>query len=207
MRKGLVQGLVFLMLISSCLREGDETILVHDPQIIPFITDERWSRELLELFGEDNVNFGDTPPLLDTLPGFVSKHQYAATNLPEGESPAIGSVTPVLHYHRFSNQYLQMCEYEGMNSSDGLRYVIDTAYVTGHDSLFSAYWLEAWSTGGSPVLAVILSGTLAQQGVANYRYGYQIVAYADEDIPYNVYPIGSVFVFQNPDTLSEYTHW
>lgn len=43
---------------------------------------------------DSKFDFGDTPPLLDTLLGFVSKHQYAATNLPEGESPAIGSVTP-----------------------------------------------------------------------------------------------------------------
>ena len=207
MRKGLVQCLVFLTLLPSCLREGDGTILVHDPQRIPFITDDRWPHELLELFGEENVNFGDTPPLVDTICGFVSKHRYAATNLPEGESPAIGSVTPVLHYHRFNNQYLQICEYQGMNSSDGVRHVIDTAYVTGHDSLFTAYWLEAWTTGGSPILAVVLSGTLARQGVADYRYGYQIVGYADEDIPYNVYPIGSVFVFQDPDGLSEYIQW
>lgn len=208
MRHFLTYSLLAVLLplaLTSCLKQANETILVHDPQQVPFITDERWPRELLELFGEENVNFGDTPPSLDCA--FVSRHRYAATNLPEGESPAIGSISPVLHYHRFTNQYIQICEYQGMNSSDNVRHIVDTAYVTGHDSLFTAYWLETWTTSGSPTLAVVLSGSLTDKGVAHYRYGYQILGYADDDIPFNIYPSGSVFVFQSPDSLSHYAPW
>lgn len=197
--------LMFLTLSQSCLKEADETILVHDPQKIPFITDGRWPRELLRLFGEENVNFGDLPPRLECE--FKSNHQYVATNLPVGLSPAIGSTTPVIHYHRFSNQYLQICEYHSMNSAENVRHVVDTAYITGHDNKFTAYFLEIWSTPGTPTLAVIISGEVAVEGVVNYRYGYQIVDYADEAVPANVYPLNSVFVFQDPDHLSEYTPW
>lgn len=193
------------LFLSSCLKEADETILVHDPQKIPFITDPRWPSELLELFGEENVHFGDVPPRLEC--GFVSNHQYVATNLPPGQSPEIGSVTPVAHYHRFCNQYLQICEYHGMNSAENVLHVVDTAYITGHDDKFTVYFLETWSTSGTPTLAVVMSGELADGGVAGFRYGYQIVSYADEDIPPNVYPVNSVFIFQDPDHLSEYTQW
>ena len=194
-----------LLLLSSCLKEANETILVNDPQKIPFITDGSWSRELLELFGEENVNFGDTPPLLECE--FQSDHQYVVTNLPEGQSPSIGSVTPVVHYHKFRNQYIQICEYCGMNSGEGSPHVTDTAYIIGHDNLFTVYFIETWTTIGNPTLAVIMSGELADEGVVNYRYGYQIINYADYNIPTNVYPVNSIFIFQDPDHLSEYTPW
>ena len=194
-----------LVSLSSCLKEGNETILVHDPQVIPFITDERWSGELLSLFGEEHVNFGDTPPRLECE--FKSDHQYAATNLPYGQSPAIGSITPIVHFHKFSNQYLQICEYHSMNSGENIQHTIDTAYITGHDNKFTVYYTETWSTGGTPTLAVIMSGELAEEGVVNYRYGYQIIHYADELVPSNVYPLHSIFIFQDPDNMSEYYTW
>lgn len=200
-------ALLLTLALASCLKQADDTILVHDPQRIPFITDEPWSHELLRLFGEEHVNFGDTPPPLDTCSAFVARHQYAATNLPQGESPDIGSTSPVQYFHRFDNQYLQVCRYRGMNSSDGVTNTADSAFVTGHDSLFTAYWLETRTIGGSPTLAVVLSGTVTPNGITDYRYGYQILRYDDHDIPFNVYPQGSVFVFQSPDSLSLYTPW
>lgn len=194
-----------LFSLPSCLKENDKTILVHDPQIIPFITDERWTPELRQLFGEEHVNFGDLPPHLNCE--FVSNHQYAATNLPYGQSPPIGSMTPIVHYHKFCNQYLQICQYHSMNSGENIQHIIDTAYITGHDNKFTVYYTETWSTGGTPTLAVIMSGELAETGVVNYRYGYQIIDYADEVIPGNVYPLHSIFVFRDPDELSEYVNW
>lgn len=200
-------GLIFflLLLFSSCLKKGDETILVHDPQKIPFITDERWSSELRELFGEEYVNFGDLPPHLDCE--FVSNHKYTATNLPEGQSPSIGSTTPIVHYHKFDDQYLQICHYHNMNSGENVVHNIEDAYITGHDNKFTIYCIEQLSTGGAPTLAVIMSGELSEDGIINYRYGYQIIDYTDEMIPTNVYPLNTVFVFQDPDGLSEYVQW
>lgn len=197
--------LFMLVPLSSCLKKAEETILVHDPQIIPFITDERWSSELLSLFGEDHVNFGDTPPHLECE--FKSNHQYMATNLPYGQSPAIGSITPIVHFHKFTDQYLQICTYYSMNSGENTQHTIDTAFITGHDDKFTVYYTETWSTGGTPTLAVIMSGELSEKGIVNYRYGYQIIHYADSIIPTNVYPLHSIFVFQDPDKLSEYVDW
>ena len=204
--RGILSVIVLLLsLLPSCLKEADETILVNDPQKIPFITEGRWSRELLGLFGEENVCFGDTPPHLEC--GFVSSHQYVATNLPPGLSPEIGSVTPVAHYHKFRGQYIQICEYQGMVSGEDIPRIVDTAYVMGHDSCFTAYWVETRSTVGIPTLAVVMSGELAEKGIVNYRYGYQIIGYADDDIPANVYPVNSIFVFRNTDSISEYNQW
>ena len=76
--QGILSAVVLLFsLLPSCLKEADETILVNDPQKIPFIMEGRWTPELLELFGEENVCFGDTPPRLDC--GFTASHRYAAT--------------------------------------------------------------------------------------------------------------------------------
>ena len=60
---------LFLMVLAmlalpSCLKEGDKTILVNDPQDIPFITDYL-PDDLLDMFGEENVHFGDQPPVID----------------------------------------------------------------------------------------------------------------------------------------------
>lgn len=198
-------AILLLLFLSSCLKEADETILVNDPQRIPFITDDRWPSELLELFGEENVNFGDTPPRLECE--FKSNHQYVATNLPDGESPSIGSITPVIHYHKFCNPYLQICKYHSMNSGENTEHIIDTVYIIGYEKKFTAYYLETWTTIGRPTLAVVMSGELADEGIVNYGYGYQIVSYADDHIPATVYPINSVFIFQDPDHLSEYSPW
>lgn len=194
-----------IVLLPSCLKEGNDTILVHDPQKIPFITDDRWPAELLELFGEEHVHFGDLPPTLDCE--FKSQHKYVATNLPYGQSPAIGSYTPIIHYHKFCNQYLQICEYYSMNSGENVLHKIDNAYITGHDNKFTVYYLETLSTGGTPTLAVILSGELTTNGIANYRYGYAIINYADDEIPHNVYPLNSIFIFEDPNNPSAYAQW
>lgn len=198
--------MAFLTLLVSCLKEeGSETILVHDPQVIPFITDTvRWPQDLLELFGEEHVNFGDTPPRLD-FSFRVDRQQYAATNLGPHESPAIGSYTPVLHSHSFHDQYLQVCQYVHgvtLGGENTIENRIDTVYVTGHDSLFTVYYHETFPTAGTPTHAVIMSGTLSgSMAVINYRYGYKIVSYVDNIIPLDVYPPNSIFVFQNPGPL------
>ncbi|MBR4148396.1 MAG: hypothetical protein IKU00_11025 [Bacteroidales bacterium] len=202
----IVLAASLLVLLASCLKEGNGTILVHDPQAVPFITDaNRWPQDLLTLFGEDHVNFGDTPPTID-FAFKVSRQQYVATNLDSNVSPAIGSFSPVTHLHDFHDQYLRICQYihqttAGMGNT--ITTQVDTVYLSGHDSLFTAYFIERFPTAGSPVHAVILSGTLlGTNAVADYRYGYEILRYEDEDIPYNAYPPNSIFIFQSPDTIA-----
>lgn len=201
---------VFLIMLVSCLKEGDGTVLVHDPQIVPFITDTvRWPRDLLELFGEEHVNFGDTPPHM-AFAFRVARQQYVATNLDPAESPEIGSFTPVPHRHEFRDQYIQVCRYtHGMTLGGGntLENRIDTVYITGHDSLFTVYFHETFHTPGTPTHAVVMSGTLlGSSALIDYHYGYKIVCYADTVVPANIYPLNSIFIFQNNDTLPLVTH-
>ena len=203
---GIAIVITFLSLLVSCLKEGDETLLVHDPQIVPFITDTNlWPYDLLTLFGEEYVNFGDDPPSMD-FAFKLERQQYATTNLDASESPTIGSFSPIPHLHKFRNQYLQMCQYAhemtvGPNNKVINR--IDTVFLMGSGSRFTAYFHEYYQTAGSPVHAVILSGTLIDStAVTDYRYGYKIISYADEHVPSNAYPQNSIFIFQSTDTLA-----
>ena len=75
---------VLSMVLSSCLKDSDKTILLNDPQNIPPIT-VQLPMDLLELFGENNVHFGDQPPIIDLE--FKSLHEYVATNLQPPFSP------------------------------------------------------------------------------------------------------------------------
>lgn len=198
--------MVFLAGFTSCLKETpeNETILVHDPQIIPFISDTTlWPQDLLTMFGEQYVNFGDTPPKLN-LAFKINRQQYVSTNLDPDESPAIGSISPLPHSHRFQDQYLQISQYTHSISLGGytVENEIDSVYITGHDSLFTVYFHETFKNDGSPTHAVIMSGTLVDRGVINYRYGYKIVNYSDTIVPPNAYPLNSIFIFQNPDSLA-----
>ena len=79
-KKGLIAIMVLaLMAFTSCLKEGDHSsILLNDPQDIPLIT-EYLPADLLQMFGEQNVHFGDQPPVVDLE--FVSNHEYVATSL------------------------------------------------------------------------------------------------------------------------------
>lgn len=202
----IVLAALLLILLASCLKEGDKSILVHDPQAVPFITDPNmWPQDLLTLFGEDYVNFGDTPPTID-LAFKVNRQQYVATNLESTASPAVGSFSPVVHLHDFHGQYLRVCQYTHQTTAgmgNTITSQVDTVYLSGHDSRFTAYFLERFPTAGSPVHAVILSGTLVgTSAVADYRYGYKILRYEDENTPYNAYPPNSIFIFQSPDTIA-----
>ena len=113
--KHLFLTVLVLLVMPSCLKEGNETILVNDPQDIPFIT-EYLPEDLLNLFGEENVYFGDQPPVVDME--FKSMHEYAATNLQPPFSPQPGQLSPITHYHKINQQYHQIAEYVSMTSEE-----------------------------------------------------------------------------------------
>lgn len=199
----------FVLSFASCVKDGDETVLINDPQDIPFITDFL-PADLLALYGEENIYFGDVPPLVDLQ--FKSNHQYVATNLQPPYCPPIGSVTPVTHYHRLANQYLQIADYYSMSSEEQHCHFISPVYMTGHETaehhlLFTAYYMEEPSTDGHPVHAVVLSGKFTPKGVENFMYGYKILRYNDSIVPTSVYPAESIFVFRDHDGLADTCTW
>ena len=202
--KTLVWTALVLLALPSCLKEGDKTILVNDPQFIPFITDSL-PADLLDLFGEENVFFGDQPPLVDME--FKSMHEYVATNLQPPYAPPVGTLSPITHYHKITQQYLQVAEYYCMSSEETLSKKIFPIYLMGHGNDFTVFYHESPRTEGSPKHAVLFSGTLTNAGVRNLRYGYKILKYNDSIVPPTVYPANSIFIFKDYDGLSETCHW
>lgn len=205
--RGGQMALAFLamLLLTSCLKEGQhESILLNDPQDIPWIT-EYLPEDLLEMFGEENIHFGDQPPVVDLE--FVSNHEYAATSLEPPFAPPVGTVTPIRHYHKISQHYLQFADYYHMSSEETLCHLLSPVYLTGHDDCFTVYYFEEPDTDGKPVHAALLSGRLTASGVRDFRYGYKIVRYNDSIVPPTVYPSESIFVFKDHDGLAEKVTW
>ena len=202
--KHLVLIALALIVLPSCLKEGDKTILVNDPQDIPFIT-EYLPEDLLNLFGEENVFFGDQPPMVDME--FKSMHQYVATNLQPPFAPQPGQLSPITHYHKINQQYLQIADYISMTSEENYCKVISPVYLTGHGNDFTVYYHEAPQTDGHPEHAVLLSGTLTANGIRNLMYGYKILKYNDSIVPLTVYPANSIFIFKDYDGMAEVCNW
>lgn len=196
--------MIVAFLLGSCTTNDDSTIVYPDPQEIPLLIDYLPS-DLLELFGMENVYFGDTPPTLDGLE-FKSQHTYVATNLDTPYSPQPGQQTPVIHYHKFTRQYIAIAEYLSKSSEEVITHDIYPVYILGDDNAFTAYYFETTTTGGSPTHAVIMTGKIGADGIEDYMYGYKIVRY-NEEIPDNVYPAGTIFIFKDTDGLSEYESW
>ena len=197
--------LLALAPFSSCLKEGDHSsILLNDPQDIPLITDYL-PEDLLQMFGEVNVNFGDQPPVIDLE--FVSNHEYVATSLVPPFAPPIGTITPVKHYHKINQQYLQIADYYSMSSDETVCHMLSPVYLTGYGNRFTAYYFEEPDTDGHPVHAALFSGMLTASGVRDFMYGYKIVNYNDSIVPPTVYPAGSIFIFKDHDGLAEKETW
>ena len=94
-----------------------------------------------------------------------------------------------------------------MSSEESFCKIISPVYMTGRDSSFTAYFNEKIDTEGSPVHAVLLSGTLSVQGIKDFRYGYKILSYNDSVVPATVYPVNSIFIFKDLDGLAEQCSW
>ena len=208
MKHAFMKCFVWMALVAlalpSCLKEGDKTILVNDPQDIPFIT-EYLPEDLLNLFGEEHVYFGDQPPVVDME--FKSMHQYVATNLQPPFAPQAGQLSPITHYHKISQQYLQIADYISMSSEETYCKMITPVYLTGRGNDFTVYYKEAPQTEGRPEHDVLLSGTLTNRGVKDLMYGYKIVKYNDSIVPPTVYPVNTIFIFKDHDGMAEACSW
>jgi hypothetical protein len=202
--KRFVWMMLVMLTLPSCLKEGDKTILVNDPQDIPFITDYL-PEDLLNMFGEEHVFFGDQPPVVDLE--FKSMHQYVATNLQPPFAPQPGQLSPITHYHKINQQYLQIADYISMTSEETYCKVISPVYLTGRGNDFTVYYHETPQTDGHPEHAVLLSGTLTANGIRNLMYGYKILKYNDSIVPPTVYPANSIFIFKDYDGLAEECIW
>ena len=178
-----------------------------DPQQIRLLNE--WPADLLALFGEKNVFFGDVPPVLDC--GFrADPHKYVEVQIDGMTGPPVGTLTPITRYFKFDEQYLSIARLHcaQANGADVAR-TIYPVYLTGSkdEGTFTAYFCDTVSTPGTPVHMVIVSGRLTDSGIADYRYGYKIVEYLDADFQGNVYPVNSIFVFEDADGVAVYDDW
>lgn len=205
-KRGLIAVVLLVMMtFTSCLKEGDHSsILLNDPQEVPLIT-EYLPSDLLEMFGEGNVNFGDQPPVIDME--FVSNHEYVATSLQPPFAPPVGTITPIKHYHKISQQYMQIADYYSMSSEETLCHYLSPIYLTGYGNRFTAYYFEEPDTDAKPVHAVLFSGQVTSAGIRDFMYGYKIVRYNDSIVPPTVYPVNSIFIFKDHDGLAEKETW
>ena len=205
-KRGLIAVMLFVMMaFTSCLKEGDHSsILLNDPQEVPLITDYL-PRDLLDMFGEENVNFGDQPPVVDME--FVSNHEYVATSLQPPFAPPVGTITPIKHYHKVSQPYQQTADYYSMTSEETSCHLLSPIYLTGYGNYFTAYYFEEPATDGNPVHAALFSGRVTSAGIRDFMYGYKIVRYNDSIVPPTVYPVNSIFIFKDHDGLAEKETW
>ena len=195
---GLGNGLYYFV-----MKHGGTTV-TRKVMLEPFITDYL-PDDLLALFGEENVFFGDQPPVVDME--FKSMHQYVATNLPPPFAPQPGQLSPIMYYHKIRQQYLQLADYVSMTSEETRCKVISPVYLTGRGNNFTVYYYEAPQTEGHPEHVVLFSGTLTNSGVSNLKYGYKIVKYNDSIVPPTVYPVETIFIFKDHDGLAEACSW
>jgi hypothetical protein len=192
--------------MASCVKEADETILVNDPQQIRLLNE--WPADLLELYGEENVCFGDVPPIVDC--GFKANHKYVEVQIDGMTGPPIGTLTPITRYYRFEEQYIGIAKLHCYHTNGlDVNRTIFPVYLTGSrdDGSFTAYFTDTVQTPGRPIHKVVMSGKMTERGIENYRYGYKIVEYLDDEIPINAYPLNSKFVFEDADGLADYDNW
>lgn len=209
--KAIVVCLIPLGCCISCTKdyfepEKSETTMVNDPQQIELLWN--WPQKLLQLFGEEHVFFGDVPPLLSC--SFTTQHKYVEVEIDGMDGPPASTLTPIYRYFKFEDQYIGLAHLHCFHT-DGFN-VHRTIYpvnVTGvrDEGTFTAYFTDIVHTPGTPVHKVIISGRLTERGIEDYRYGYEIVAYLDPIVPDNVYPIHSVFIFEDVDGIAEYDNW
>jgi hypothetical protein len=100
-----------------------------------------------------------------------------------------------------------------MNTRDtyGNNYFLDleTAYIIGHDNLFTTYYQGKIEGNGNPTVIMIISGTLVIEngvilGVKDYIFGKKILDYDYQ--PTNAYAPGTIEIKTHPG-LSPCCEW
>ncbi len=197
----------------------NSSIMFTDLQITPFITDYMEAdRDLLELFGEENIHFGDMPPLICTEGSdFQFKADngiYATAKSNIGGNwynlPTQGSIQPIDYFHCFHHQDQNIIQYICKTKDGGTEHLrfVDTVFLMGHDNCFTAYYYEIAESPGRPKNAIVISGKKSDNGVTDYRYGVKIIEYTSSDYdPTTVFGAGSIHIFKEKDNLAETFHW
>jgi hypothetical protein len=195
----------------SCTKTAtDETIIFIGDQKIPNIT-EFIPDSLLRAFGNVNLNFGDMPPLLDRQ--FIANDKDHDDQMEiiysNNDYFPIGSLSPnIVFKHMFYAQHNAIAKYHFMTY--GQESHADTVYIIGNAPYFTAYFKETRINSTNPnqskcKLAAVISGEVGNEGIINYRYGYIIENYEDQNN--NGLPVGTILVYKETDTIAYYKDW
>jgi len=197
-RSRLVAVLLILLGFVSC--EGMDGIDADltDPQEVKSMMDFL-PQDLLDAFGEENINFGPTPPDLSGVSFKVNGMDYVTSirylfGPTDDDEYIISTTTPptydaTIYYHHFMDQTEHISKHN-LKTVDASQNIFtrhnDTIYIIGHAPYFTAYYLETIqdSLSGRPTNYIILSGTLVTDpetqefvGVRDYRIGKKIRNY------------------------------
>ena len=202
-----------------------------DPQDIEAIHEEFFfenenNMDLVELFGEENIHFGPVPPsfgdsicfkvdglFYDTCVRYV----FGPDGNPFPSHTAPPTYDPSTNVHLFYD-HVQCIFKHKIRIYDTFNNIyfqeIDTAYIIGHDSLFTTYYVGNFAGNGNPKVAMIISGTLVFdtiapdsvvfKGVRDYLFGKKILGY--ETQPTNAYAPDTIEIKKHPG-LSPSINW
>lgn len=227
--KRILLALTCILLVCSC-KENDNLgfdMNFHDPQDIAALM-ESIDRDLLEVFGEENIHFGHTPPNINDISFKVDTLRYD-TCIRYVYVPAVDSVMlspsapPVLenslYQHHFFHPIGNITQHK-LNIFDrsyGTNYTqeSDTVFIIGSGDSFTAYYemkIES-EKDGNPTWDFLVSGTLVHDstgafiGISNYRLGKKIVKV--ESAPTAGYYTGTIMIMEpfNAESIAPYWLW
>lgn len=223
--------LASLVMLYSCSDDGID-IEINNPQHIEFLN--ILPEELLEAFGEENIYFGHTPPVFDSLIFYVDSLEYEVcrhfiydqvTHEPIlSHYPLV--YDPTYYYHYFYNHIDNTTSdsllYYGPGQHDKVMMVYEGMSIIGSGDKFTVYFEERPNRPYRPINGILISGTLVHTtdtvysetdttitkrflGVKDYRMGKMIIDYEDP-VPYDaqVYLKSSVDVKVHIRELAPY---
>ena len=234
-----IHCLLSIISLTLCLFSCSKlNIEFSDPQDVKTIHDEflfeDLNKELLanddlvELFGEENINFGPVPPTWDSTicflvdgMDFIACDRYIFDPYHDNEIIHSHADPPVYdgskNLHLFYDQ--TQCIYKHkMTTIDPYQnhYLMnmEKTYIIGHDALFTTYFQGKTEGNGNPTVIILISGTmvfdtirpdsLVFKGIEDYIFGKKILDY--EYQPTNAYAPGTIEIKKHPG-LSPACKW
>lgn len=211
-----------LAFITACKEDQGLEINFNDPQEIPTINSFfEAAPELIEQFGEEYLYFGNTPPDLNNISFKVDGMDYVFSKRfrfgPNNEPTPITTPPPSYdaskYYHHFFEHFesISCHRFRSQDSHGNIFIRENNSYIIGHDSLFTAYYIEKITDEGSgfPTNAIIISGTVRNDsnglGISNYRFGKQILKY--DTAPDNPTFAPGTIEIKTHQAFCEYCDW
>jgi hypothetical protein len=172
----LVIALLLLLTgICSCSGWNDELdVDINDPQQIAWVEDVI-DEDLLNAIGVENINFGHTPPNLDTISFIVDKLRYDTCIRyrkitiqgvdyiePSYNNPGLENSVYKHHFFNPNGNLVGHKMHIRAHTGDESTIAPDTTFVIGSGNNFTAYFQRKYYSEqeGNPTWAFLISGTL-----------------------------------------------